>query len=98
MYETHCSDIDDLINFLIKYKKELDNKKLKIIKNDNYDKIFLSINNDIYNLKDKLLYLISENYQNIENSEINKEVSEYIEVNKKLKLIYPFIITLLTNF
>lgn len=94
MYDNHCKDIDDMIDFLQKYKKHIVENKNEFIENK-YHNCFLLINNYIYCLKDKLSHVLSFNSDLIKNINIEKEVNEYIEYDSILKENYPLLLACL---
>tara|TARA_Y100000992_G_C21229033_1_gene474489 strand:- start:423 stop:716 length:294 start_codon:yes stop_codon:yes gene_type:complete len=90
MYTDHISYIDELIIFLKKYKSEINNKE--IFDKVHFDYVYLSINNDLYNVKEKLLYILSSKNEFVLDNNIKKEVTDYLTTQNNIKKLYPFIL------
>ena len=90
MYTDHISYIDELIIFLKKYKSEISNKE--IFDKVHFDYVYLSINNDLYNVKEKLLYILSSKNEFVLDNNIKKEVTDYLTTQNNIKKLYPFIL------
>lgn len=93
---SHIKEIDNVILFLSNYKYQIKNN-IDTFNNSKYNDIYKLLSNDIYNLKDRLLYLMSCNNEIILDSNLKNEILEYNITNQNLKRLMPIILMNIIN-
>ena len=91
MSQQQIYNIENLITLLNKYKKQISN-------NDNSTQesyLKTLIENDIYNLTDKIYFFYSNQQTNIVDPEIISEINDYKTNMQNIKELYPIIINYL---
>ena len=91
MSQQQIYNIENLITLLNQYKKQISN-------NDNSTQesyLKTLIENDIYNLTDKIYFFYSNQQTNIVDPEIISEINDYKTNMQNIKELYPIIINYL---
>ena len=90
MNKNYIDEIDELLVLLQKYKNDLQENNNMI-----NQKLITLIDNDLYNVKDKILLFFGSKKMKILDPKLIEEIDEYENTMNNIKDIYPIILNYL---